>query len=128
MARRGTDRRRADGVEPGSDEAVGEDGLKPLASFLLTSDSAYARWRASLSRTVNAVAGGALGVGGSGTARRIHLPNTPATSLAPCCRCLFPAQPSTGALVSSSTAARRGRGSRVEVQSRLGALHRYRFS
>jgi hypothetical protein len=63
-----------------------------LASSLLAPDSAYARWRPSLSRTL-----------GGATARQIHLP-----SADPRCRCLciFPAQPSTGALASSSIAAR----------------------
>lgn len=96
-----------------------------LASSLLTPDSAYARWRPSLSRTLGAVPGGALG----GTARWIDLPSAPATRepiADPRCRCLFPAQPSTGALASSSIAARRGRGSRLTSPPSPAAEGRWR--
>nr|CAB3502235.1 unnamed protein product [Digitaria exilis] len=78
------------------------------ASSLRTPDSAYARWRPSLRRTLGAVTGGPPGVphtlagGGGGTAPRIHRPTAPTTDPT---GCLFPAQPSTGALASSSIAA-----------------------
>lgn len=92
-----------------------------LASSLLTPVSAYARWRPSLSLTFGAVAvAGVALVVGFGTERQIHLVRAPETRepiADPRCRCLciFPAQPSTGALASSSiAAAQRGRGTRVQ--------------
>jgi len=54
-------------------------------------------------------------------ARQIHLLSAPETrepiADPPCrCLCIFPAQPSTVALASSSIAAQRGRGSLIQVR------------
>jgi len=117
-ASRGTDRRRADGVEPGAGEAVGEDDLEPRV--VLADPGLGVRQVAPVPEPHPRRRRR------RGPSRRRHGTANPPVQRArdegahrgPRCRCLciFPAQPSTGALASSSIAARRGRGSRVLVR------------